>query len=47
MVRKMNTMGGVQGQQWEEQKKIVSRFDSTRHGTDLLPVPKYLFSVTG
>eukprot|EP00092_Neocalanus_flemingeri_P007727 GFUD01008343.1.p1 GENE.GFUD01008343.1~~GFUD01008343.1.p1 ORF type:complete len:352 (-),score=137.07 GFUD01008343.1:145-1200(-) len=47
VVRKMNSLTVVQGQQWEGQKKIVSRFESALCGTDLLPVSKYLFSVTG
>ena len=47
MVRKMNSVTVVQGEQWEGQKKIVSRFESAVCGTDLLPVSKYLFSVTG
>lgn len=47
MVRQVNTMIEVQGQQWEGQKKIVSRFESALCGTDLLPVSKYLFNVTG
>ena len=46
-VRKMNSLTEVQGNQWEGQKKIVSRFESALHGTELLPVSKYLFSVTG
>jgi hypothetical protein len=47
MVRQMNSMKEVQGQQWEGQRKIVSRFESALCGTDLLPVSKYLFNVTG
>ena len=47
IVRQMNSLKGVQGQQWEGQKKIVSRFESALCGTDLLPVSKYLFNVTG
>merc|ERR1740137_176242 len=43
----MNSLTEVQGNQWEGQKKIVSRFESALHGTELLPVSKYLFSVTG
>ena len=43
----MNSVTVVQGEQWEGQKKIVSRFESAVCGTDLLPVSKYLFSVTG
>ena len=47
IVRQMNTLNEVQVQQWEGQKKIVSRFESTLCGTDLLPVSKYLFNVMG
>jgi len=43
----MNSVTVVQGEQWEGQKKIVSRFESAVCGTDLLPVSKYLFSVMG
>ena len=46
-VRFMNTMTTVQGRQWEGKKKIVSRFEDVLHGTDLLAVTKYLFSVEG
>ena len=47
MVRQVNSLTVVQGQQWEGQKKIVSRFEAALCGTDLLPVSKYLFSATG
>ena len=47
LARQMNTLNEVQVQQWEGQKKIVSRFESTLCGTDLLPVSKYLFNVMG
>ena len=47
LVRQMNSLTVVQGQQWEGQKKIVSRFEAALCGTDLLPVSKYLFSATG
>ena len=47
MVRQMNSLKEVKGQQWEGQKKIVSRFESSLQGTDLLPVSKYLFNLTG
>ena len=47
IVRHLNSLKGAQGQQWEGQKKIVSRFESALCGTDLLPVSKYLFNVTG
>ena len=47
MVRKMTSLTEVQGKQWEGQKKIVSRFESALKETELLPVSKYLFSVTG
>ena len=40
-------MTEVVGKQWEGQKKIVNRFESTLQGTELLPVSKYLFSGTG
>ena len=46
-IRQMSSMRRVQAEQWEGQRKIVSRFESSLQGTDLLDVSKYLFTVTG